>query len=67
MINSLDIFESTIINKAIKTKRFIEIKKGNHRNLITPQQVGSISDISISNLIGGTAGIEAAMSGSLFL
>ena len=64
MINSLDIFESTIINKAIKTKRFIEIKKGNHRNLITPQQVGSISDISISNLIGGTAGIEAAMSGS---
>ncbi len=64
MINSLNIFESKIIDKALKTKRFIEIKKGDHRNLITPQQVGSISDISISNLIGGTAGIEAAMSGS---
>jgi hypothetical protein len=64
MTNSLDIFESSIINKAIETKRFIEVKKGRHRNIITPQQVGSISNISISNLIGGTAGIEAALSGS---
>ena len=64
MVNSLNIFKSNIIENALKTKRLIEIKKGSHRNIITPQQVGSISDISISNLIGGTAGIEAAMSGS---
>lgn len=67
IFNSLEIFKSSIISNAVQTKRLIEIKKGKHRNLITPKQVGSISDIAISNLVGGTAGIEAAYSGaSLF-
>lgn len=64
IFNSIEKFNSKVIEKAINTQRFIEVKQGKHRNIITPQHVGSISDISISNLIGGTAGIEAALAGS---
>ena len=43
----------------------IEIKSGTHRNLITPQQVGAISDFSISDIVGGTAGLESGLAGSI--
>ena len=63
--NTITLFNSIKIQKALKTNRLIEIKSGTHRNLITPQQVGSISDFSISDLLGGTAGLEAGLAGSL--
>ena len=63
--NTIAIFNSPKIHKALKTDRLIEIKSGTHRNLITPQQVGSISDFSISDLVGGTAGLESGLAGSI--
>jgi len=65
VINSIAIFNSTKIQRALKTDRLIEIKSGTHRNLITPQQVGSISDFSISDIVGGTAGLESGLAGSI--
>ena len=62
--NTISIFNSNKINEALSTDRLIEVKSGTHRNLITPQQVGSISDFSISDLVGGTAGLESGLSGS---
>ena len=62
--NSVSIFKSNKIMEAIKTNRLLEVKSGTHRNLITPQHVGAISDYSISDIIGGTAGLEAGLAGS---
>ena len=62
--NSLSIFNSKIIKRAMQTNRLIELKEGDHRNEILPYQLGKISDHAISNYVGGTAGIEAALAGS---
>ena len=63
--NTISIFNSNKIDQALKTGRLIELKSGTHRNLITPQQVGSISEFSISDLVGGTAGLESGLAGSI--
>ena len=56
-------YNSKILNEAIQTKRFIEIKKGKgfNRNLYTPSNLSQIADYAIGNLVGATASLEFAL------
>tara|TARA_B100001175_G_scaffold242138_1_gene208526 strand:+ start:20545 stop:22317 length:1773 start_codon:yes stop_codon:yes gene_type:complete len=61
--NSVNKYNSKILNEAIQTKRFIEIKKGKgfNRNLYTPSNLSQIADYAIGNLVGATASLEFAL------
>lgn len=52
-----------LIEQAINTGRFIEIKSGNLRNDIYVSQAALASDLCIGHSYGGTASLEAAVYG----
>jgi hypothetical protein len=53
-----------ILNKAIRTGRFLEMHHGKHRNIILPAETAMASSIVIGHAVGATAGLEAALTGS---
>ena len=61
--NSVSDLNSSIINKAIDSGRFLELRKGkaNERNLYTPSNVSQIADYCIGDIIGATAALECAL------
>ena len=56
-----------IINNAVNTGRFIELSNtcnNSARNNIYPMEIGLTSDICVGGAVGGTASLEAALSGT---
>ena len=43
--------------------RYVEIAHGSHRNTVFPAEAALAADIAIGHVIGGTASLEAALSG----
>lgn len=53
-----------IIESAIDTGRWIELRHGKHRNTVFPAEAAMASDIVIGHAVGATAGLETALAGS---
>jgi hypothetical protein len=52
-----------LFDAALLTGRIIDLQAGTHRNTILPSEAAKASDITISNLVGATASLEAALAG----
>tara|TARA_Y100000768_G_C23979911_1_gene685127 strand:+ start:943 stop:2871 length:1929 start_codon:yes stop_codon:yes gene_type:complete len=52
-----------LIESAIQTNRMINLLNGEFRNNIFPAEAALVSDIVINHAVGGTAGLEAALTG----
>ena len=61
VFNTIEKFNSKIIDKALNSGRLMEVTQGTSRNLITPSQIGKISNLSIAHIGGGTAALEIAL------
>tara|TARA_A100001011_G_scaffold387547_1_gene465517 strand:+ start:10349 stop:12247 length:1899 start_codon:yes stop_codon:yes gene_type:complete len=53
-----------VIKKAYDTGRLIEVYEGEKRNDIYPMEIANNANICINHLIGATAGLEAAITGT---
>ena len=55
---------NSLITKAFKTGRLLELCRGNdRRNRVYPAEVGQICDICVGNILGGSASLEVAVIG----
>jgi hypothetical protein len=50
--------------RARSTGRYLELTHGTHRNVIFPAEAALASDLAIGHLIGATAALEAALTGT---
>ena len=55
--------DDSLISMAIESKRFVIHELGIHRNLILPEEIALASDLCLGDLVGGTASLEAALTG----
>jgi hypothetical protein len=63
--NPLKLFpDNKLIVDALSTNRMIFPSVGNKRNLILPGEIAKAADICIGDIVGGTASLEAALSGT---
>ena len=56
--------DDRLLTNAVKSRRWLELGNGKHRNNIYPAEAAMASDIVIGHVIGATAGLEAALAGS---
>jgi hypothetical protein len=53
-----------LVEAASRTGRFVEMLHGVHRNIILPAEAAMCADMAIGHAVGGTAPLEAAMTGT---
>jgi hypothetical protein len=53
-----------LVAKAEATGRYLELVRGEHRNVVLPAEAALASDIAIGHAVGGTAPLEAALAGT---
>jgi hypothetical protein len=51
------------IESARKTRRYLELSAGVHRNIVYPVEAALCSDMTIGNTVGASASLEAALAG----
>ena len=51
------------LQNLIRKKKWIEISRGQHRNIVLPSEASICSDITIGHMIGGTSSLESALFG----
>ena len=53
-----------LVTQAESTGRYLELVKGEHRNVVLPSEAALMADIAIGHAVGGTASLEAALAGA---
>jgi hypothetical protein len=56
--------DEPVAQAAKATGRYVELLRGDHRNIVLPCEAAMASDIAIGHLVGATASLEAALSGA---
>lgn len=59
-IKSIDLLRS----EAEATGRYVELRRGSHRNIVFPAEAAMVADFAIGHSVGATAGLEAAIVGT---
>ena len=54
----------TLVQRAEATGRYLELSRGEHRNVVLPAEAALTADITIGHAVGGTASLEAALAGA---
>jgi hypothetical protein len=53
-----------LVREAAASGRYVDLRRGAHRNVILPAEAALAADITIGHALGGTAALEAALAGS---
>jgi hypothetical protein len=52
-----------MLEQAKATGRYVELRRGEHRNVVFPAEAAMAADIAIGHMVGATAPLEAALAG----